>query len=128
MFKPDIELTADERALRRLLCAAREKQAYMDDGEASSADGLLDYMRMDLAELEDAFIRRNMKNFAEKTRQLEEVGIEFSLDHPFNPVHELDGVLADLKAGKPFDDICKTTVERVRNYFAIMYPQYYAKG
>ena len=109
----------DERHLRRLLCMARERMPYMDDGEASTSDGL-DYMRMDLAELEDKFLKRNMTRFVDKCQQLKDAGIEHTFESPFMPEHELSGVLADLKAGHPFDEVCLATITRVRDYLVIV--------
>lgn len=109
--------SADERRLRRMLCAAHDPRSYMDDGEAQSTSGL-DFMRTSMPELAEAMMREKHLKFSNQLKQLHEVGITTA--EPFDPVHELDGVLTEVEAGKPFDIICLRTIQRVRNYLSIV--------
>ena len=116
--RPDgMPVSADERRLRRLLCSMHDPRSYMDDGEAQTTAGL-DFMRSNMHELNTSMMEERHTKYVNQIKQLHEAGI--TTEEPFDPVHELDGVIADIQAGKPFDVICLRTIERVRAYISIV--------
>lgn len=77
-------------------------------------------MRTNMHELNAAMLQEKHTKLTDQLKQLSEIGISVTAENPFDPVHELDGVIADVEAGKPFDDICLSTIQRVRNYISIV--------
>ena len=60
--RPDgMPVDPEIRRLRRMLWLTFARQPYMDDGEAS--DGLIDYMRDSLDEIEAKLNKRKLENF-----------------------------------------------------------------
>lgn len=76
--------SAEERRLRRILCASRHGTvAYMDDGEASfCGDDVcrpIDYMRESLDQIEQTWTTRNLLVFSKLTESVDEIERAFQM-------------------------------------------------
>lgn len=79
-------MTTEEKALRRMLCAARSRLPYMDDGEAQDNEGpiCIDYMRDSLEDIEAKW-RSNINArilAAEKAKDVEPTGLPYGIIDP----------------------------------------------
>lgn len=126
--RPDgMPISDDERALRRLLCAAHDPSAYMDDGEAQSTIGI-DYMRTELKQLCIQIMEHKHETVSNQLKQLKAAGIPFDLENRYNPIEQISKILAKIKPGEPVHESVFNELIRVKQYLSIAHPGYDNKG